>query len=126
MSVPKALTIAGSDSGGGAGIQADLKTFSAFRVFGTSVLTALTAQNSVGVHGVFNVPPEFVGSQIDAVLSDIGADAIKIGMLSTAPIIRTVANALSAHGRRPVVLDPVMIAKSGDPLLQPQARAALI
>src|SRR2546430_7287963 len=126
MTVPKALTIAGSDSGGGAGIQADLKTFSAFRVFGTSVLTALTAQNSVGVHGVFNVPPEFVARQIDAVLSDIGADAVKIGMLSTAPIIRAVAERLSAHDRRPLVLDPVMIAKSGDPLLQPDARAALI
>jgi len=126
MTVPTALTIAGSDSGGGAGIQADLKTFSAFRVFGTSVLTALTAQNSVGVHGVFNVPPEFVAQQIDAVLSDIGADAVKIGMLSTAPIIRAVAERLSAHGRRPLVLDPVMIAKSGDPLLQPEARAALI
>ena len=126
MTVPTALTIAGSDSGGGAGIQADLKTFSAFRVFGTSVLTALTAQNSVGVHGIFNVPPQFVGSQIDAVLSDIGADAVKIGMLSTAPIIRAVATRLAAHGRRPVVLDPVMIAKSGDPLLQPEARAALI
>jgi hydroxymethylpyrimidine/phosphomethylpyrimidine kinase len=126
MTVPTALTIAGSDSGGGAGIQADLKTFSAFRVFGTSVVTALTAQNSVGVHGVFNVPPEFVVSQLDAVLSDIGADAVKIGMLSTAPIIRAVAGALPAPGRRPVVLDPVMIAKSGDPLLEPEARAALI
>jgi hydroxymethylpyrimidine/phosphomethylpyrimidine kinase len=126
MTVPTALTIAGSDSGGGAGIQADLKTFSAFRVFGTSVLTALTAQNSVGVHGVFNVPPEFVVSQLDAVLSDIGADAVKVGMLSTAPIVRAVAGALSAHGHRPVVLDPVMIAKSGDPLLEPEARAALI
>ena len=124
--MPTALTIAGSDSGGGAGIQADLKTFSAFRVFGTSVLTALTAQNSVGVHGVFNVPPEFVARQIDAVLSDIGADAVKIGMLSTAPIIRAVAERLSAHGRRPLVLDPVMIAKSGDPLLEADARAALI
>ena len=126
MTVPKALTIAGSDSGGGAGIQADLKTFSAFRVFGTSVLTALTAQNSVGVHGVFEVPPEFVAQQIDAVLSDIGADAVKIGMLSSAPIIRSVAGRLSAHRRRPVVLDPVMIAKSGDALLKADARAALV
>lgn len=126
MIVPTALTIAGSDSGGGAGIQADLKTFSAFRVFGTSVVAALTAQNSLGVHGVFNVPPEFVARQIDAVLSDIGADAIKIGMLSTAPIIHAVAERLGAHRRRPVVLDPVMIAKSGDPLLEPPARAALV
>ena len=124
--MPTALTIAGSDSGGGAGIQADLKTFSAFRVFGTSAITALTAQNSLGVHGVLNVAPEFVARQIDAVLSDIGAHAIKIGMLSTAPIIEVVAARLRAHDRRPIVLDPVMIAKSGDPLLEPAARAALI
>ena len=126
MHIARALTIAGSDSGGGAGIQADLKTFSAFRVFGTSVVAALTAQNSLGVHGVFNVPPDFVARQIDAVLSDIGADAIKIGMLSTAPIIHAVAERLGAHRRRPVVLDPVMIAKSGDPLLEPPARGALV
>ena len=126
MSVPKALTIAGSDSGGGAGIQADLKTFSAFRVFGMSVITAVTAQNSVGVQGVFNLPPEFVGRQIDSVLSDFDADAVKIGMLSTAPIIGVVADRLRAHGTARVVLDPVMIAKSGDALLQPEARTALI
>jgi hydroxymethylpyrimidine/phosphomethylpyrimidine kinase len=125
MSVPKALTIAGSDSGGGAGIQADLKTFSAFRVFGMSVLTAITAQNSVGVQGVLNLPPDFVGKQIDSVLSDFGADAVKVGMLSTAPIIGAVAGRLAAR-REPIVLDPVMIAKSGDPLLEPDARAALI
>jgi hydroxymethylpyrimidine/phosphomethylpyrimidine kinase len=126
MTVGRALTIAGSDSGGGAGIQADLKTFSAFRVFGSSVLTAITAQNSVGVHGVFDLPPEFVARQIDAVLSDIGADAVKLGMLSTAPIVGAVAGRLRAHGARAVVVDPVMIAKSGDPLLQPDARAALV
>jgi hydroxymethylpyrimidine/phosphomethylpyrimidine kinase len=126
MGVPKALTIAGSDSGGGAGIQADLKTFSAFRVFGMSVITAVTAQNSLGVQGVFNLPPEFVSRQIDSVLSDFGADAIKIGMLSTAPIIAAVAERLRAHAREKVVVDPVMIAKSGDALLQPDARAALI
>ena len=126
MTVPKALTIAGSDSGGGAGIQADLKTFSAFRVFGTSVLTALTAQNSVGVHGVHEVPPAFVRSQIDAVLSDFGADAVKIGMLASAPIAGAVADGLAAHAHGPIVLDPVMIAKSGDPLLRPEARQALI
>jgi hydroxymethylpyrimidine/phosphomethylpyrimidine kinase len=125
MTVPKALTIAGSDSGGGAGIQADLKTFSAFRVFGTSVVTALTAQNSVGVHGVHEVPPLFVRAQIDAVLADIGADAVKIGMLSSAPIIDAVAAGLGAHRHGPVVLDPVMIAKGGDPLLRPEARQAL-
>jgi hydroxymethylpyrimidine/phosphomethylpyrimidine kinase len=129
MSVPKALTIAGSDSGGGAGIQADLKTFSAFRVFGMSVLTAITAQNSVGVHGVHDLPPEFVAAQLAAVLDDFGTDAIKVGMLSSAPIVRAVAARLAARGSgvgaAPVVLDPVMIAKSGDPLLQPSAREAL-
>ncbi len=126
MTVAKALTIAGSDSGGGAGIQADLKTFSAFRVFGMSALTAITAQNSVGVQGVFNLPPEFVARQIDSVLSDFGADAVKLGMLSTASIIEAVADRLTAHGARRVVVDPVMVAKSGDPLLEPVARAALI
>jgi hydroxymethylpyrimidine/phosphomethylpyrimidine kinase len=126
MHVPKALTIAGSDSGGGAGIQADLKTFSAFRVFGMSVLTAATAQNSLGVQGVLNLPPEFVARQIDSVLSDFGADAVKIGMLSTAAIAEVVAERLRAHEQKRIVVDPVMIAKSGDPLLQPDARAALI
>ena len=126
MTVPKALTIAGSDSGGGAGIQADLKTFSAFRVFGMSVLTAITAQNSVGVQGVFNLPPEFVARQLDSVLDDFGADAVKIGMLSTAPIVGAVADRLRANRQGQIVLDPVMIAKSGDPLLQPDAQAALV
>jgi len=126
MDVPKALTIAGSDSGGGAGIQADLKTFSAFRVFGMSVVTAVTAQNSLGVTGVFNLPPEFVAQQIDAVLGDFGADAIKIGMLSTAPIVDAVAERLRTLHPERIVLDPVMIAKSGDPLLEPDARAALV
>ena len=126
MHVAKALTIAGSDSGGGAGIQADLKTFSAFGVFGMSAITAVTAQNSVGVSGVFNLPSEFVARQIDAVLGDFGADAVKIGMLSTADIATVVAARLHAHGARHVVLDPVMIAKSGDALLQPDARAALV
>jgi hydroxymethylpyrimidine/phosphomethylpyrimidine kinase len=126
MRVPKALTVAGSDSGGGAGIQADLKTFSAFRVFGMSVLTAVTAQNSVGVTGVHNLPPEFVARQLDAVLDDFGADAVKIGMLSTAGIIEAVGARLRAHRPPHVVLDPVMIAKSGDPLLEPDAQAALI
>ena len=126
MGVPKALTVAGSDSGGGAGIQADLKTFSAFRVFGMSVITAVTAQNSVGVTGVHNLPAEFVALQLDVVLDDFGADAVKLGMLSTAPIIRAVAERLAAHGQTRVVLDPVMVAKSGAPLLQPDARAALL
>ncbi|HSB61740.1 MAG TPA: bifunctional hydroxymethylpyrimidine kinase/phosphomethylpyrimidine kinase [Vicinamibacteria bacterium] len=126
MSVPKALTIAGSDSGGGAGIQADLKTFSAFRVFGLSVLTAVTAQNSVGVTGVFELPPEFVARQMDAVLSDFGADAVKIGMLSSPAIVSAVAERLEAYGQDRVVLDPVMVAKSGDLLLRPEAREALV
>jgi hydroxymethylpyrimidine/phosphomethylpyrimidine kinase len=126
MAIPKALTIAGSDSGGGAGIQADLKTFSAFRVYGMSVLTAITAQNSIGVQGVFNLPPEFVARQIDSVLADFGADAVKLGMLSTGPIIQAVAERLHAHRQPSIVLDPVMIAKSGDPLLEPDARAALV
>jgi hydroxymethylpyrimidine/phosphomethylpyrimidine kinase len=126
MRIPKALTIAGSDSGGGAGIQADLKTFSAFRVFGMSVLTAITAQNSVGVQGVENLPPAFVARQIESVLSDFGTDAAKTGMLSTAAIVRAVAGALRKHSVERLVVDPVMIAKSGDPLLQPDAREALI
>lgn len=126
MTVPIALTIAGSDSGGGAGIQADLKTFSAFRVFGTSVITAVTAQNSVGVHGVHNLPPAFVADQLDAVLSDFPVDAAKIGMLSTADIVAAVAATLRRRGVERLVVDPVMIAKSGDPLLQPDARDALV
>jgi hydroxymethylpyrimidine/phosphomethylpyrimidine kinase len=126
MSVPKALTIAGSDSGGGAGIQADLKTFAAFEVFGMSAITAVTAQNSLGVLGVLDLPPEFVARQIDAVLDDFGADAIKTGMLATSGIIDAVAGRLRAHRGAPVVVDPVMIAASGDPLLQPAARDALM
>jgi hydroxymethylpyrimidine/phosphomethylpyrimidine kinase len=125
MLIPKALTIAGSDSGGGAGIQADLKTFSAFRVFGMSVITAVTAQNSLGVQGVENLPPAFVAQQLRSVLEDFGADAAKCGMLSTAPIIEAVAAELASHRIEKLVVDPVMVAKSGDQLLQPEARAAL-
>ncbi|HUM17909.1 MAG TPA: bifunctional hydroxymethylpyrimidine kinase/phosphomethylpyrimidine kinase [Candidatus Nitrosotalea sp.] len=125
MLIPKALTIAGSDSGGGAGIQADLKTFSAFRVFGMSVITAVTAQNSLGVQGVENLPPVFVARQLRSVLEDFGTDAAKCGMLSTAPIIDAVATELGEHRIEKLVVDPVMVAKSGDPLLQPDARAAL-
>ncbi len=126
MLIPKALTIAGSDSGGGAGIQADLKTFSAFRVFGTSVITAVTAQNSLGVQAVENLPPAFVAQQMRSVLSDIGADAAKCGMLSTAAIIEAVAATLGEHPVERLVVDPVMVATSGDPLLRPDARQALI
>ena len=116
-----ALTIAGSDSGGGAGIQADLKTFSALGVFGTSVLTALTAQNTRGVTGVFDVDPAFVAAQIDAVMSDIRVDAVKIGMLSRPDVIRAVREGLDRWRVAQVVLDPVMVATSGDVLLVPEA-----
>jgi len=126
MSIPKALTIAGSDSGGGAGIQADLKTFSAYRVFGLSVITAVTAQNSVGVQGVENLAPAFVARQLRSVLEDFGVDAAKCGMLSVAPIIEAVAGALAEHPIDKLVVDPVMVAKSGDSLLQPDAVEALI
>ena len=126
MSIPKTLTIAGSDSGGGAGIQADLKTFSAYRVFGLSVITAVTAQNSVGVQGVENLAPAFVARQLRSVLEDFGVDAAKCGMLSVAPIIEAVAGALAEHPIDKLVVDPVMIAKSGDSLLQPDAVEALI
>ena len=126
MLIPKALTIAGSDSGGGAGIQADLKTFSAFRVFGMSVITAVTAQNSLGVQGVENLPPAFVALQLRSVLSDFGAGAAKCGMLSTAPIIEAVAATLADNPVEKLVVDPVMVAKAGDVLLQPDARQALI
>jgi hydroxymethylpyrimidine/phosphomethylpyrimidine kinase len=125
MLIPKALTIAGSDSGGGAGIQADLKTFSAFRVFGMSVITAVTAQNSLGVQGVENLPPAFVAQQLRSVLEDFGTDAAKCGMLSTAPIIDAVAATLAELRVEKLVVDPVMVAKSGDTLLQPDARKAL-
>ena len=126
MLIPKALTIAGSDSGGGAGIQADLKTFSAFRVFGMSVITAITAQNSFGVQGVENLPPAIVAQQLRSVLGDFGADAAKCGMLSTAPIIEAVVEVLREHPIDKLVVDPVMVAKSGAALLQPDARQALI
>lgn len=112
-----ALTIAGSDSGGGAGIQADLKTFSALGVYGASVVSALTAQNTKGVQSIYDVPPHFVRVQMDAILSDISVDAIKIGMLANPAIIQAVADGLADFEQLPVVLDPVMVATSGDPLL---------
>ncbi|TYC48645.1 bifunctional hydroxymethylpyrimidine kinase/phosphomethylpyrimidine kinase [Rhodobacterales bacterium] len=112
-----AVTIAGSDSGGGAGIQADLKTFSANGVYGASVLAALTAQNTLGVTGIHDVPPDFVKAQMDAVYSDLKVTATKIGMLSRTEIIETVADGLQRHETGAVVLDPVMVAASGDPLL---------
>lgn len=122
----KALTIAGSDSGGGAGIQADLKTFAARGVYGMSALTAITAQNTVGVQGVFELPPSFVAQQIDSVMADIGADAWKTGMLSNAEIIQVVADRARKYQVERLVVDPVMVAKSGDPLLRLEAREALI
>ena len=124
--IPRALTIAGSDSGGGAGIQADLKTFAALGVYGMSALTAITAQNTVGVQGVVELPASFVGLQIDAVLTDIGADAVKTGMLSNSEIIAVIAAKMQEYRVDNLVVDPVMVAKSGDPLLRPEARQALI
>ena len=122
----RALTIAGSDSGGGAGIQADLKAFAALGVYGMSALTAITAQNTVGVQGVYELPAEFVGLQIDAVVTDIGVDAVKTGMLSNSEIIAVVAEKIQEHNLPNVVVDPVMVAKSGDPLLREEARESLI
>jgi hydroxymethylpyrimidine/phosphomethylpyrimidine kinase len=116
-----AVTIAGSDSGGGAGIQADLKTFSALGVYGATVLTALTAQNTLGVQGIHDVPPDFIGQQIDSVFGDLAVDAVKVGMLSRVPAIEAVAAGLERHGARAVVLDPVMVAASGDRLLSADA-----
>ena len=122
---PTALTIAGSDSGGGAGIQADLKTFAALGVYGASVITAVTAQNTLRVTGVHEIPTDLICAQIDAVLSDIGADAVKTGMLSSTAIIEAVADKLAARASGPLVVDPVMVAKSGDRLLREDAVDAL-
>jgi hydroxymethylpyrimidine/phosphomethylpyrimidine kinase len=121
----KALTIAGSDSGGGAGIQADLKTFMAFGVFGMSAITALTAQNTVGVQGIFEISPEFIREQIKSIMDDIGTDAAKTGMLSNETIVEVVGEAVQEYGIPNLVVDPVMIAKSGDPLLAKSARQAI-
>ena len=123
--VATALTIAGSDSGGGAGIQADLKSFSAHGVYGASVITAVTAQNTRLVTKVEAISPAMIRAQIDAVLSDIRIDAIKIGMLATPAVIDAVADSLAGF-RGPIVLDPVMVAKSGDALLQDDAVVCLI
>src|SRR5512139_886527 len=120
------LTIAGSDSGGGAGIQADLKTITLLGGYGMSVVTALTAQNTVGVQGIHEVPARFVERQIDSVLSDIGVDAIKTGMLANKEIIEVVAKKIQQYGVETVVVDPVMVSKSGAPLLRKDAQKALI
>lgn len=123
--LPKVLTIAGSDSGGGAGIQADLKTFAALGVYGMSAITAITAQNTLGVASVAEVPIEVVSDQIDAVVTDIGADAVKTGMLSSTQIVECVADAVTRYGLSPVVVDPVMVAASGAKLLQDDAVLAV-
>lgn len=123
---PRALTVAGSDSGGGAGIQADLKTFHCWGCFGMSAVTALTAQNSTGVSAVYKVSGLFVAKQIEAVLSDIGADAIKCGMLSDAAVIEAVAEVLERYPQPPLVLDTVLVAKSGDPLLEEEAVEVMV
>lgn len=125
MTTPIAVTIAGSDSSGGAGIQADLKTFSALGVYGASVIAALTAQNTTTVAAVYAVPPDFVAAQMDAVFTDLAAGAVKIGMLGDADVIATVAAGLDRHGQTNVVLDPVMVASSGRRLLAPHAIDAL-
>jgi hydroxymethylpyrimidine/phosphomethylpyrimidine kinase len=125
MGVPVAVTIAGSDSGGGAGIQADLKTFSALGVYAGVVVTAVTAQNTNGVYAIHDVPPDFIAAQINAVFTDLNVGAVKIGMLSTAAAIDVVTAALDRYRPRNVVLDPVMVASSGDQLLQTNALGRL-
>ncbi len=122
----KALTIAGSDSGGGAGIQADLKTFAAHGVFGMSVITAITAQNSLGVLAVQDIRPDIIAKQIEAIFADMGTDAVKVGMVSQPETIRTIADGLRKYAAPLVVIDPVMVSKSGYHLLQPEAEAVLI
>ncbi len=121
----RVLIIAGSDSGGGAGIQGDIKTVSALGGYAATAITALTVQNTLGVTDIHPVPPAFVAGQIHAVLSDIGADAIKTGMLYSADIIEAIADALEAYPGIPLIVDPVMVAKGGAPLLKPDAVAAL-
>lgn len=123
---PRVLTIAGSDSGGGAGIEADLKTFTALQVFGMAAITSITAQNTTGVFGVHDIPPATVAQQIDVVAQDIGVDAAKSGMLSNADIIEAVADAVARHRIANYVLDPVMISETGHPLLREDAIDVLI
>jgi hydroxymethylpyrimidine/phosphomethylpyrimidine kinase len=125
MTTPIALTIAGSDSSGGAGIQADLKTFAAFGVYGASVITALTAQNTQGVTGIHQVPADFVTAQIDAVFGDLDVKAVKIGMVSEHAVIEAIEAGLQRWSPKHIVLDPVMVATSGDRLLAPDAVEAL-
>lgn len=124
--IARALTIAGSDSSGGAGIQADLKTFTVFGAYGMSVVTALTAQNTTGVSAIHAVPPRFVRQQIDAVIGDIGVDAVKTGMLANRAIIESVVEAVRAHRIQRLVVDPVLIAQSGAALIEDDARSTLL
>jgi hydroxymethylpyrimidine kinase/phosphomethylpyrimidine kinase len=126
MEVKRVLTIAGSDSGGGAGIQADLKTITALGGFGMTVITALTAQNTLGVQGVFEIPVEFIEQQFDSVATDIGVDAAKTGMLCSSEIIRCVAKRIRRYRIKKLVVDPVMVAKGGRSLLSEEARETLI
>jgi hydroxymethylpyrimidine/phosphomethylpyrimidine kinase len=123
---PRVLSIAGSDSGGGAGIQADLKTIAALGCYGMTAITALTAQNTLGVRSIHSVPPQMLTDQIDAVVEDIGVDAVKIGMLHSADTVRTVAAAIERHALPRIVLDPVMIATSGAVLIDQEAIAVLV
>ena len=123
---PRVLSIAGSDSGGGAGIQADLKTFSALGCFGMTAITALTAQNTCGVRAIHGVPPQMLRDQIDAVMDDIGVDAVKIGMLHSPDIVQTVAEAIDRHAMQNVVFDPVMVATSGAVLIDNSALDVLV
>ncbi|HOZ46789.1 MAG TPA: bifunctional hydroxymethylpyrimidine kinase/phosphomethylpyrimidine kinase [Candidatus Hydrogenedentes bacterium] len=123
---PRVLTIAGSDSGGGAGIEADLKTFTVLGVYGMAAITAVTAQNTTEVRAIHDVPADIVAQQIDAVAEDIGIDAAKTGMLSNAAIVEAVAEAVARNGIETLVVDPVMISKSGAALLKPEAQSALI
>ena len=123
--VPSVLTIAGSDSGAGAGIQADLKTFAAMGVFGTTAITAITAQNTLGVQDVLALPPELVAAQIDAVVGDIGADVVKTGMLANADIVDVVVAKVKEHALESLVVDPVMVSSSGDRLFEDDAVDAI-
>lgn len=123
---PRVMTIAGSDSGGGAGIEADLKTFTALRVYGMVAITSVTAQNTLGVHGVHDIPPEMVAKQIDVVAQDIGIDAAKTGMLSNAAIIEAVTGSLKRNRVGQLVLDPVMVSESRHSLLEPSAIKVLV
>ncbi len=122
----RVLSIAGSDSGGGAGIQADLKTFSALGCYGMTAITAITAQNTQGVRGIHGIPPEMLKAQIDAVVEDIGVDAVKIGMLHSPEVVHVVAEAIRAHGLPHVVLDPVMVATSGHRLIATETVGAMV